>query len=106
MEKREQQAKAAHKAELHKVQGDLTKAKGEVQAMKKQRDAKLAIHERQVCSCDCVRAYMQISGRRCLLHDPTQPRATTHSHLLTFHILTFAHARECRRSRTRRTSSH
>ena len=38
---------------------------------------------------------MQISGRRCLLHDPAQPRATTHSHLLTSHILTFAHARDC-----------
>jgi len=88
MEKREQQAKTAHEAELRKLQGDLTKAKGEVQAMKKQRDAKLAIHERQVRSCDCIRAHMQIRGRRCQLHDPTQPRATAHSHLLTFHILT------------------
>lgn len=84
MEKQEQQAKAAHEAELQKVQENLTKAKGEVQALKKQRDAKLAIHERQVRRCDCVRAYIQISGRRCLLHGPTQKRAPTHSHLLAF----------------------
>ena len=34
---------------VHQVQADLAKAKNEVNALRKQRDAKLAVHERQVC---------------------------------------------------------
>ena len=34
---------------VHQVQAALAKAKNEVNALRKQRDAKLAVHERQVC---------------------------------------------------------
>ena len=61
MEKQGQMAQAAQEAELNKVQGELTKAKNEVHALRKQRDAKLAVHERQVCGCDLFNVYVYAS---------------------------------------------
>ena len=43
-------ASASQNDELKKAQDDLAKAKKEVHALRKQRDAKLAVHERQACA--------------------------------------------------------
>jgi len=49
MQQQVQDASTSQGDELKKAQEDLSKAKKEVQALRKQRDAKLAVHERQAC---------------------------------------------------------